>query len=83
MNHTWHPNTFGLLYGKTTKTACSKRRPTEELVSNLSTNCPVCQDVILQHFLDIQAMYMTVHELRIAGLLPPADPTATRRPTLY
>ena len=82
MNHTWHPNTFGLLYGKTTKTACGKRRPTETLVPNLSTTCPGCQAVILEHMLEIQAAHNLVHELRLAGLLPPA-PTARHHTGVY
>lgn len=45
--HTYHPNTFGLLYGKTTKTACSKRVATERLVSPLDATCTECQTVII------------------------------------
>lgn len=82
MNHTWHPNTFGLLYGKTTKTACGRRKPTTQLVPNLQTDCPGCQAVILQHMLEMQAIALTVHELRRAGLVPPA-PTVSHRTGVY
>ena len=72
MEHTWHPNTFGLFYGrKTTRTACSLRRPPGTLVPNLETTCPKCQDEILRHMLEMQAICLTVIDLRRAGLIPP------------
>lgn len=73
MNHTWHPNTFGLISGqKTAKTACCKRRPPQTLVPNLETTCPECQKTILAHMLEMQAIHLTVHDLRMAGLIPPS-----------
>ena len=82
MMHTWHPNTFGLLYGKTTKTACGKRRPTPTLVPHLQTTCPACQTTIIAHMLEMQAIIITVHNLRLAGLLPPT-PTHKRHTGVY
>jgi hypothetical protein len=83
VNHTWHPNTFGLITGqKTAKTACSRRKPHSQLVPNLQTDCPGCQAVILEHLLEMQAIALTVHELRRAGLVPPA-PTVNHRTGVY
>lgn len=46
MAHTWHPSTFGLLYGKTAKTACSRRVATGSLVKPEETDCTECRAVI-------------------------------------
>lgn len=70
MNHTWHPNTFGLIYGETTKTACSKRRKTTTLVPQLETTCPQCQETVLKEMLEQQARLLLVMDLRKAGLIP-------------
>lgn len=67
MKHTYHPNTFGLLYGVTTKTACGKRRKTTELVKPMETDCPACQDTIIADLLTQQEMCNAVHELRRSG----------------
>lgn len=67
IHHTWHPNTFGLLYGKTTKTACSLRRVTSELVKPLETTCPRCQDVIIEAMIVQQDMWMSASEIAHAA----------------
>lgn len=46
LHHTWHPNTFGLLYGLTTRTACGRRRKTSDIVRQPDTDCPGCQDTV-------------------------------------
>lgn len=61
--HTWHPNTFGLLYGKTTKTACGKRRPTGELVKALEATCRPCQDAVIAEMHEQQGMFDVATEL--------------------
>jgi hypothetical protein len=61
--HTYHPNTFGLLYGKTTKTACSKRVATGNLVSPMQTTCRECQDEIIAAMLETQDMHSAVLEI--------------------
>ena len=38
--------TVVLAYGKTTKTACGKRRPTDKLVRRDQTDCPDCISAI-------------------------------------
>lgn len=57
MRHTYHPNTFGLLYGKTTKTACGKRVRTSELAKPLDTDCPGCREVVITDMLTQQEMF--------------------------
>lgn len=47
ISHTWHPNTFGIMIGRTVKTACNKRRPVEEIVPPLVTTCRKCQNVVI------------------------------------
>lgn len=42
MRHAAYPESFGLLYGETTKTACGKRRKTVDLVSRDETTCAEC-----------------------------------------
>lgn len=37
-----------LAYGKTTKTACGKRRPTSQLVTRDQTDCTECQVQIIK-----------------------------------
>jgi len=61
--HTYHPNTFGLLYGKTTKTACSKRVVTTNLVSPMDATCLECQDVIIKSMHETQEMYNAAMEI--------------------
>lgn len=61
--HTWHPNTFGLLYGATTKTACNKRRATSTLVKPLETDCRECQDAVIASMHEQQSMYDAANEL--------------------
>jgi hypothetical protein len=68
IKHTWHPNTFGLLYGKTTKTACSKRRATSELVKTMETTCPQCQNIIIDHMMEQQDSFnVAAHYARSQG----------------
>lgn len=69
MNHTWHPNTFGLLYGKTTKTACGKRVQTTKIVAHMETDCPGCQDVVIADMLLWQEMLLAAHDLQHPGTL--------------
>jgi hypothetical protein len=52
LRHTWHDNTFGLLYGTTAKTACGKRRPSLAVVKPMETDCPACQDAVIAGMLD-------------------------------
>lgn len=63
IRHTWHPNTFGLLYGKTTKTACSLRRQTKELVKPLETTCPDCQYTIIENMQQQQEMWLSATKI--------------------
>lgn len=63
MNHTWHPNTFGLLYGKTTKTACARRVATGTLVRPLAATCTECQDAIIEELCQQQEMHMHLRDL--------------------
>lgn len=61
--HTYHPNTFGLLYGSTTKTACGKRVITANLTAPNQTTCPECQTVVIADLQEQQAMYDAATEL--------------------
>lgn len=61
--HTWHTNTFGLLFGATTKTACERRVPTAEIVKPLEAQCPGCQDAVINEMLLQQELYLAVREM--------------------
>jgi hypothetical protein len=63
LRHTYHPNTFGLLYGRTTKTACSKRRRTPLLVKPEKTTCPGCKATWQRHYDELRAMAESLREL--------------------
>ena len=46
--HTWSPSTFGILYGRTTQTACGKRILTDLLTTWDLTTCDACADVVAE-----------------------------------
>lgn len=63
IQHTYHPNTFGLLYGKTTKTACGKRVITNTLVKPMETTCPGCQEAMIAEMHTQHEMHQAATEL--------------------
>lgn len=63
VKHTAYPESFGLLYGKTTKTACDIRVPTEKLVPQMEATCPGCQDRIIEWLAGLSDMYQSMRDL--------------------
>lgn len=63
VTHAWHPNTFGLLYGKTTKTGCCKRRLTPLLVKPELTDCPGCLATWAAYNAEMEAIKQVAREL--------------------
>lgn len=63
VKHAAYPESFGLLFGNTTKTACGTRQPTEKLVPQLEATCPGCQDRIIEWLTGLHEAHQHVRDL--------------------
>jgi len=67
IKHAFHPNTFGLIYGKTTKTACGRRVRTELICRPLDTTCEKCQDAVIAELARQQETVNVVRDMMRAA----------------
>jgi hypothetical protein len=58
---------LGIYYGKTTKTACGKRRKTSDLVPRSQTKCPDCKAQIALDHKEADKILAAARELGFNG----------------